>query len=187
MLCNHDVTEMILMNEGTAMKNLKKLGTALAATLLCLNISACQSVGSPTVTTAATMPEAQTRATVSAVQTQGKEDLIKLLDQVEENVFPGTAGSTITAVPYTAKLLDWCKSTGLSENEMIAAENGWMRGKDKEELSRKFSLILETYQLLMGKDAESLMETAGYETDSYPWPDSCATIMTTLLSALGAE
>ena len=168
------------------MKNLKKLGTALAATLLCLNMSACQSVGSPTVTTAATMPEAQTRATVSAVQTQGKEDLIKLLDQVEENVFPGTAGSTATAVPYTAKLLDWCKSTGLSENEMIAAENGWMRGKDKEELSRKFSLILETYQLLMGKDAEGLMDTAGYETDSYPWPQSCTQIMTTLLSTLGA-
>ena len=169
------------------MKKMKKLGAALAATLLCLNISACQSAGSPTMTTAATMPEAQTRATVSAVQTQGKEDLLKLLDQVEDNVFPGTAGSTATAVPYTAKLLDWCKSTGLSENEMIAAENSWMRGKDKEELASKFTLILETYRQLMGKDAQSLLDTAGYETDSYPWPDSCTQIMTTLLSTLGAE
>ena len=169
------------------MKKMKKLGAALAATLLCLNISACQSAGSPTMTTAATMPEAQTRATVSAVQTQGKEDLLKLLDQVEDNVFPGTAGSTATAVPYTAKLLDWCKSTGLSESEMISTENGWMRGKDKEELISKFTLILETYRQLMGKDAQSLMDTAGYETDSYPWPDSCTQIMTTLLSNLGAE
>lgn len=169
------------------MKKMKKLGAALAATLLCLNISACQSAGSPTMTTAATMPEAQTRATVSAVQTQGKEDLVRLLDQVEDNVFPGTAGSTATAVPYTAKLLDWCKSTGLSESEMISAENGWMRGKDKEELTSKFTLILETYRQLMGQDAQSLMDTAGYETDSYPWPDSCTQIMTTLLSTLGAE
>ena len=169
------------------MKKMKKLGAALAAALLCLNISACQSAGSPTMTTAATMPEAQTRATVSAVQTQGKEDLVRLLDQVEDNVFPGTAGSTATAVPYTAKLLDWCKSTGLSESEMISTENGWMRGKDKEELISKFTLILETYRQLMGKDAQSLMDTAGYETDSYPWPDSCTQIMTTLLSTLGAE
>ena len=139
------------------------------------------------MTTAATMPEAQTRATVSAVQTQGKEDLLKLLDQVEDNVFPGTAGSTATAVPYTAKLLDWCKSTGLSESEMISTENGWMRGKDKEELISKFTLILETYRQLMGQDAQSLMDAAGYETDSYPWPDSCTQIMTTLLSTLGAE
>ena len=169
------------------MKNIQKLSAALVATLLCLNISACQSAEPSTVTTAATMPEAQTRATVSAVQTQGKEDLVRLLDQVEENVFPGTAGSTATAVPYTAKLLDWCKSTGLSENEMISAENGWMRGKDKEELISKFTLILETYRQLMGKDAQSLLGTAGYETDSYPWPDSCTQIMTTLLSTLGAE
>ena len=169
------------------MKKMKKLGAALAATLLCLNISACQSAGSPTMTTAATMPEAQTRATVSAVQTQGKEDLLKLLDQVEDNVFPGTAGSTATAVPYTAKLLDWCKSTGLSESEMISTENGWMRGKDKEELISKFTLILETYRQLMGQDAQSLMDAAGYETDSYPWPDSCTQFMTTLLSTLGAE
>ena len=187
MLCNHDVTEMTLMNEGTTMKKMKKLSAALAATLLCLNISACQSTEPSTVTTAATMPEAQTRATVSAVQTQGKEDLVRLLDQVEENVFPGTAGSTATAVPYTAKLLDWCKSTGLSESEMISAENSWMRGKDKEELASKFTLILETYRQLTGKDAQSLMDTAGYETDSYPWPDSCTHIMTTLLSTLGAE
>ena len=169
------------------MKNIQKLSAALVATLLCLNISACQSAEPSTVTTAATMPEAQTRATVSAVQTQGKEDLVRLLDQVEENVFPGTAGSTATAVPYTAKLLDWCKSTGLSESEMISAENSWMRGKDKEELASKFTLILETYRQLMGKDAQGLLETAGYETDSYPWPDSCTQIMTTLLSTLGAE
>ena len=169
------------------MKKMKKLGAALAATLLCLNISACQSAGSPTMTTAATMPEAQTRATVSAVQTQGKEDLLKLLDQVEDNVFPGTAGSTATAVPYTAKLLDWCKSTGLSESEMISTENGWMRGKDKEELISKFTLILETYRQLMGQDAQSLMDAAGYETDSYPWPDSCTQIMDTLLETLSPK
>ena len=88
-----------LIDEGNTMKNIQKLSAALVATLLCLNISACQSAEPSTVTTAATMPEAQTRATVSAVQTQGKEDLVRLLDQVEENVFPGTAGSTATAVP----------------------------------------------------------------------------------------
>ena len=169
------------------MHRFEKLGAAAAACLLCFTMTACQSTTAPAASTAATMPEAQTKATVATVQTQGKEDLVRLLDQVEENVFPGTAGSTATAVPYTAKLLDWCKSTGLSESEMISAENSWMRGKDKEELASKFTLVLETYRQLTGKDAQSLMDTAGYETDSYPWPDSCTQIMTTLLSTLGAE
>lgn len=165
----------------------KKIAAA-ALGLLCVMMSACQSRTAPaSATTVATMPEIQTKATVSAVQTQGTEELTRLLDQIEENVFPGTAGCTLTSVPYTAKLLDWCKSTGISENEMVAALNTWKQGKDSQELARKFELIRDTYETLTGDNARELMDNAGYETDSYPWPQSCTQIMNTLFTTLGAE
>lgn len=169
------------------MRYSKKIAAA-ALGLLCVMMSACQSRTTPvSATTVATMPEAQTKATVSAVQTQGTEELTHLLDQIEENVFPGTAGCTLTSVPYTAKLLDWCKSTGISENEMVAALNAWKQGKDGREIARKFELIRDTYETLIGDHAQELMNNAGYETDSYPWPQSCTQIMNTLLTTLGAE
>ena len=169
------------------MHKFEKLGAAAAACLLCFTMTACQSTTAPAASTAATMPEAQTKATVATVQTQGKEDLVKILDQIEDNVFPGTAGCSLTAVPYTAKLLDWCKATGMSENEMLSALSAWEQGKDTQETARKFTLIREDYEALTGSSAQDLMSSAGFETDSYPWPDSCTQIMTTLLTALGAE
>ena len=168
------------------MNCLKRVGTGMLACILAVSMAACQTRGAaptaqPTITT---LPEAQTKTTVAAVQTQGTEDLTKILDQIEANVFPGTAGCTMTAVPYTAKLLDWCKSTGLTEREMTAALTAWLQGKDTQEISRVFSLIRDTYETLYSTTAKDLMDTAGFESDSYPWPDSCRQIMDTMLETL---
>lgn len=170
------------------MLSIKKMGAGVLACTLVLSMAACQSRGTgPASTTIATMPEAQTKTTVAAVQTQGAEDLTKVLDQIVGNVFPGTAGCTMTAVPYTAKLLDWCKSTGLTENEMNAALTTWLQGQDAQEMVRVFSLIRDTYEALYSTTAKDLMDNAGFETDSYPWPDSCRQIMDTLLETLSPK
>lgn len=167
------------------MNCLKRIGGGLLVCLLAASMTACQTRGSaPAATTIATLPEAQTKSTLAAVQTQGKDDLTKLLDQIEQNVFPGTAGCTMTAVPYTAKLLDWCKSTSLTENEMTAALTTWLQDKDTKETARTFSLIRDTYETLYSTTAQDLMDDAGFETDSYPWPDSCRQIMDTMLETL---
>lgn len=72
------------------MLSIKKVGTGVLACTLVLSMAACQSRGTgPAPTTIATMPEAQTKTTVAAVQTQGAEDLTKVLDQIAGNVFPG--------------------------------------------------------------------------------------------------
>ena len=170
------------------MNLMKKVGAGAIACVLVLGMTACQSRGTgPAPTTIATMPEAQTKTTVAAVQTQGTEELTKVLDQIAENVFPGTAGCTMTAVPYTAKLLDWCKSTALTENEMTAALTTWLRSQDEREMVRVFSLIRDTYESLYSTTAKDLMDNAGFETDSYPWPDSCRQIMDTLLETLSPK
>lgn len=167
------------------MNCLKRIGGGLLVCLLAASMTACQNRGNaPAATTIATLPEAQTKSTLAAVQTQGKDDLTKLLDQIEQNVFPGTAGCTMTAVPYTAKLLDWCKSTSLTENEMTAALTTWLQDKDTKETARTFSLIRDTYETLYSTTAQDLMDDAGFETDSYPWPDSCRQIMDTMLETL---
>ena len=47
------------------MHKFEKLGAAAAACLLCFTMTACQSTTAPAASTAATMPEAQTKATVA--------------------------------------------------------------------------------------------------------------------------
>lgn len=55
------------------MLSIKKVGTGVLACTLVLSMAACQSRGTgPAPTTIATMPEAQTKTTVAAVQTQGQ-------------------------------------------------------------------------------------------------------------------
>ena len=79
---------------------IKRVETGVLACTLVLSMAACQSRGTgPAPTTIATMPEAQTKTTVAAVQTQGAEDLTKVLDQIAGNVFPGTAVMVQPAVP----------------------------------------------------------------------------------------
>ena len=163
-----------------------RLCMAAGALLLALSMTACHSAPSSTVTTVATMPE-QAKSTLSAVQVQGGEDLTKLLEQIDDNVFPGTAGCSLTAVRYTVNLLDWCKTAGVSDTELRSIVSNWMQGKDTVELARKFELIQDTYQRLMSDTARDLLDSAGVETDSYPWPDSCRQVMQTILEITGAE
>ena len=168
------------------MKNSVKFG---ALTLFCaaaLTLAACEKQTVHTPTTVSTLPE-QNAGTLSVVQLQGSGELVTILDAIQSNVFPGTAGATLNAVPYTVRLLDWCKSAGIRESELREVLSGWLQGKDAEETARQFSLIADTYAALMGDTAAELLESAGCQTDSLPWPDSCCQVMQTILEAAGAE
>lgn len=158
---------------------------AAGAVLLALTMTACHSAPPATVTTVATMPE-ETKSTLAAVQVQGGDELTKLLDQIDDNVFPGTAGCTLTSVQYTVNLLDWCKTAGVSDSELRSIVSNWMTGKDTAELSRKFELVSDTYQRLMSDTAPDFLDSAGVQTDSYPWPEACRQVMATILEVTGA-
>ena len=99
---------------------------------------------------------------------QGKCSALQkeLLDQVEDNVFPGTAGCSLTAVRYTVSLLDWCKTAGVSDTELRADLTAWVQGKGTVELARKFELVMDVYDQLMGDSAQDLLDTAGVQTDN---------------------
>lgn len=151
-----------------------------------LTMAACETQSVHTPTTVPTLPP-QNTGTLSVVHLQGSEELVSILDAIQDNVFPGTAGCTLTAVPYTVRLLDWCKTAGIRESELRGLLTGWLQGKDTGEISRKFSLVADTYTALMGDTAQDLLETAGCQTDSCPWPDSCRLVMQTILEATGAD
>ena len=68
---------------------------------------------------------------------------------------------------------------------MNAALTTWLQGQDAQEMVRVFSLIRDTYEALYSTTAKDLMDNAGFETDSYPWPESCRQVMQTLLEAAG--
>lgn len=166
------------------MNCIRKTAAGTAAILLSLTIAACHQTAPSSVTTVATMPESS-KSTLAAVQVQGGEELDKLLDQVEDNVFPGTAGCRLTAVRYTVSLLDWCKTAGVSDTELRADLTAWVQGKDTVELARKFELVMDVYDQLMGDTAQDLLDTAGVQTDNYPWPESCRQMMQTILEVTG--
>ena len=162
----------------------RKAAAGTAALVLGLSLAACHQTAPSSVTTVATMPESS-KSTLASVQVQGGEELDKLLDQVEDNVFPGTAGCSLTAVRYTVDLLDWCKTAGVSDTELRADLTNWVQGKDTVELARKFELVLDAYDRLMGDTAQDLLDAAGVQTDSYPWPESCRQMMQTILEVTG--
>lgn len=166
------------------MNCIRKTAAGTAAILLSLTMAACHQTAPSSVTTVATMPESS-KSTLAAVQVQGGEELDKLLDQVEDNVFPGTAGCSLTAVRYTVSLLDWCKTAGVSDTELRADLTAWVQGKDTVELARKFELVMDVYDQLMGDTAQDLLDTAGVQTDNYPWPESCRQMMQTILEVTG--
>lgn len=166
------------------MNCIRKTAAGTAAILLSLTMAACHQTAPSSVTTVATMPESS-KSTLAAVQVQGGEELDKLLDQVEDNVFPGTAGCSLTAVRYTVNLLDWCKTAGVSDTELRADLTAWVQGKDTVELARKFELVMDDYDRLMGDTAQDLLDTAGVQTDNYPWPESCRQMMQTILEVTG--
>ena len=166
------------------MNCIRKTAAGTAAILLSLSMAACHQTAPSSVTTVATMPESS-KSTLAAVQVQGGEELDKLLDQVEDNVFPGTAGCSLTAVRYTVSLLDWCKTAGVSDTELRADLTAWVQGKDTVELARKFELVMDVYDQLMGDTAQDLLDTAGVQTDNYPWPESCRQMMQTILEVTG--
>ena len=168
------------------MKNtLQKAAAGVLCCTMLFGMTACGQKPKTSQTTVPTLPQ-QTQSSLSAVQLQGSEELKSILDGIEDNVFPGTAGCTLTAVPYTVRLLDWCKTAGVSESELRTAVNGWLQGKkDPDETLKKLELIKDTYDRLMGDTAQELLDTAGCRTDSYPWPESCRQVMQTLLEAAG--
>ncbi len=124
------------------------------------------------------------------IGTPDEEQTIELpiLDEIDQTVLVGTAGSSLTAVQGAVKLLDWGVGTGLDAEEIKAATERWLADKDEEtkaEFIEKLTSVDNMYQELLKDDAESLLETAGCADAAYPWSDGPVDSIESVMAAAG--
>lgn len=98
-----------------------------------------------------------------------------VLEEINMDVQPGTAGNHMTAIRVASHLLDWGAETDMSVEEIKQTVINWLSDKGNEEqvaFSEKMSCVYEAYQQLLGTDAEELLASTGCENTRYPWSDS---------------
>lgn len=112
-------------------------------------------------------------------QSQSKEqsytEFQNVLDEINTDIQPGTAGNGLISVKVAADLLDWGVGTTMGIDEIKAETVSWLSDKgnsEQVEFSNKFALVYDAYQRLLSSDAMDLLEQAGCEDAAYPWSDS---------------
>ena len=102
-------------------------------------------------------------------------DLKAVLDEIDINIYPGTAGNGLASIQAASHLLNWGVATGMSADEIKKETINWLSEKgnsEQVEFSNKLASVYDAYQRLLGPDAEELLEQAGCEDAAYPWSDA---------------
>lgn len=97
-----------------------------------------------------------------------QEALYAVLDEIMENIRPGTAGSTLSSVRTAAKLVKWASTTKMTKEEAASAVTQWLKTQSPElqQLFReKLTHVAESYGEILKDGAKDLLETAGVEDD----------------------
>ena len=164
--------------------------TVLAAVLLC----ACsQNSPSSSMASAPSISEAAVSSTESTdVPSESASDVtvleLPILDEINQTVSIGTAGSYMTAVQAAAKLLDWGTNTGLDPAEIRETTVNWLMDKGNDEqvaFSDKLALVDDAYQKLLGDGAEVLLSSAGLESAECDWGDQPVESIEAIMDAVG--
>lgn len=111
-----------------------------------------------------------------------------MLDDIEKNVQPGVTGSSLKAVPYAVKLLDWGAASTMTQSEIKSAVAAWLSGKGNDAqvaFSQQMDLIDTTCQTLMGSDARDLLDSAGCQNVKGDWPVQASDRVEAILEAVG--
>lgn len=137
-------------------RNAKRLAALTLALVLVLALAACgsktqtpETSSTPTIVT----PPVQTPAdpTSDPARPAGTEtdQLTTVLDDIEKNVQLGVTGSSLKAVPYAVKLLDWGAASTMTQSEIKSAVVAWLsdKGNDAQvSFSQQMDLIDTTCQ-----------------------------------------
>ncbi len=102
------------------------------------------------------------------------ESLNSVLDEITDDVRPGSSGSSLRAVCCAAHLLDWAHTSSLTDDEVYSAVQCWMETLDNERLNNFLNSVLDVYDRcydLRTDRADELMEEAGIDHSSWPWSD----------------
>lgn len=96
---------------------------------------------------------------------------LPILDEIDQTVTIGTAGSSLLAVQAAARLLDWGVNTGLDTEEISDAASTWLAAKKdaQTEFLPKLELVDDVYQRLLTDDARELLDSAGCAETAITW------------------
>ena len=163
--------------------------TVFAAVLLCAcsqNSPSSSVVVAPSMSAAAASAESFAASSESSSNVPALE--LPILDEINQTVSIGTAGSYMTAVQAAAKLLDWGTNTGLDPAEIREATVNWLMDKGNDEqvaFSDKLALVDDAYQKLLSDDAEDLLSSAGLESAECDWGNQPVETIEAIMDAVG--
>ena len=103
------------------------------------------------------------------------KELRDVLDEIDSDIHPGTAGNGMNSIKVAAHLLDWGVGTSMTTDEVKKETVSWLSDKGNSEqvkFSNKLASVYDAYQKLLGPDAKELLEQAGCDDAAYPWSDA---------------
>ena len=118
--------------------------------------------------------EAKEQNQLSDVKPSYKE-FRAVLDEIESDIEPGTAGNGMNSIKVAAHLLDWGVGTSMTTDEVKKETVSWLSDKgnsEQVEFSNKLASVYNAYRKLLGSDAKELLEQAGCDDAAYPWSDA---------------
>ena len=98
-----------------------------------------------------------------------------VLDEIDTDILPGTAGNGMNSIKVAAHLLDWGVVTSMTTDEVKKETVSWLSDKgnsEQVEFSNKLVSVYNAYRKLLGSDAKELLEQAGCDDAAYPWSDA---------------
>ena len=98
--------------------------------------------------------------------------LAALLEDVRTSVFPGTAGSSLSAAAHAAAIADFFCESGMSPDEADRAARAYMSSlsaEDAQLFEQQFDSVVSAFSSLRGENGAGLLEDCGYESAYFPW------------------
>lgn len=138
-------------------------------------------------TTAETQPAPAAAPETTAVESQPVLEL-PILDVIDEEVMPGTAGSSLRAVQAAVQLLDWGVHTGLDTEEIRQATVDWLANKGNDEqtaFAQKLELVDDACNRLREENARELLDVAGCQDTEIFWGSDPVAPIEAIMDAAG--
>lgn len=153
-------------------RNAKRLAALTLALVLVLALAACgsktqtpETSSTPTVVTPPVQTPADPASDPARPAGTETDQLTTVLDDIEKNVQLGVTGSSLKAVPYAVKLLDWGAASTMTQSEIKSAVVAWLSDK--------------------GNDARDLLDSAGCQNVKGGWPVQASDRVEAILEAVG--
>ena len=175
---------------------LRRLATAALAGTMVFSLAACGSKGGSSSSASTSSSSSSSTSSSSAqdddAKTQQADVLSAILVDIKGNVEVGSAGSSLKAVPYAVSLLDWASSSTLSQEEITAIVNDMFStipadDSAADEYNEQLGLVNADCQILLGNDAQELLNEAGCADVNTDWSEQTAGVLGLVMAAAGVE